>query len=381
MVNESQFPDWAPRAYFWDNKVHLSAPAGASREMVGTTLEGARGKASVNCQPVFQSNLALHPNANSSNGTVASPFVYKLPNAPGYALFAHIHNEFTFTNAGIGNQYKAPVGIDCACERLPPDAGGCTNCWYNSITHRQWTNGSFTAGQNQVIAAEPSPGVYPGAVVGVHGPSNIIRGRGSRSNYYYSYVRWHEASCPIRTLTPLVADSWETIVAVNGAQKTWQKASGTFPGCFGMPTVDVPGLTVPIVWMETVRWFEQPGSADGGFYVGVGACGKNGTDMCVTTSRDLESWTHPKVPFGLFPSGAPSDHPVRLAYPSLLEDTGGTYGDDSSNFNVVTSNGASYLYAVRWNGPSAEYGPLDRDLVRFRVKLHPEAMTDPRNFP
>lgn len=229
-------------------------------------------------------------------------------------------------------------------------------CWENRVTGAVSSDGGETFRRTGLVAALPYR--YDGAAgrpVGYFNPSNIIE----KDGWYYATVfatAWRDqrpGTCLMRSRDLADSASWR---AWDGQafsvrfQDPYQ--TGEAPESPGSHVcAPVGALMAPvsgIVRHRTSGRYIATLAATGGVYV--------------STSRDLISWSPPKLAWPVAVMGRQGcDHPWALAYPVLLD-------GDAPGRNFDSVGDEAWLYFTRlWTEACGL--TMRRDLMRVRVRL------------
>ncbi len=303
------------------------------------------GHLKIDCHVALNSGLSADPAAYDDRRYIAA--VWTLD---GKRVTALVHHEYH------GETHKA-------CP-----AGDYMACWYNSVLSFSSMNGGrdFSMDKPAVVASAPfGQAEHQGRHRGFFNPSNIVSD-GKHEYFMSSTTGWPgqpQGVCLFRSSNPHDSASWR---AFDGKDFTIHFADPYARGGAGSPKpcAIIEPFLFPVqtivrhrgdgvwiaVWMATKNDRQFP--VDGFYYA---------------TSRDLKSWSPPK----LLRAGATIHHnPCSgslIAYPSLV--------DETSRGRVFDEVGDSpWLYFADIETHGCETG--NRVLVRERMKI--SASPEPR---
>ena len=242
---------------------------------------------------------------------------------------------------------------------------GWTRCWYSSITvvvarAPAWRFGPLPL-PGRVIAA--SPEAYSGTTprrTGFFTTSNIVLpdGHAHVLSYTEGVPGQPRGNCLLRAPLSDAVAGWRALAA-----------DGTFRLHLGMGRDAEPCATVTIPGYEgPVRSVVRLG-ADGPF-VGVlagrardAATGQMAEGVFQVASDDLRRWSAPRLLLAATPFRSQPDPGLYYAYPSLIDH------ESSSPVFDTAEGGALRLYLTRFNLAEDRRAGMNRDLVRWRVRV------------
>jgi hypothetical protein len=338
--DEVDIPD-APARVFRDSegRLQLIASHHMARRMVGTNLDALVR----DCRVVMPSHHNARPEAFDDSEWLMAPYTLD-----GRSIYALVHMEYH-------GEEHAPK--DC-----PSGSNG--RCWYDAITFAESRDGGATythaAPPKHVVAAPPWEYRPDNAGFGYMGLSNIVHN--ADDGFYYAMIGLAlpfgytgGGVCLIRTRTLDRPGTW----------RFWNGTS--FAGRFVNPYEDPAGAIssrcpggidaapMSLSWNTYLqRWL----AIETGNLSGTKAA------FFLSMSSDLVHWS-PAKPFLQTEAGGTYEcgDPGPTAYASFIDPS-----SPARNFDVTGKSG--WLYYTQFNPPScADYGTLDRDLVRIPIEL------------
>lgn len=338
----NDIPD-APARAFRDSSgaVHLIAGHDVNRALVGAALRAVK----IACDVVFEGRHADDPQQFDDRVWLAAFYT-----EDGRKIAALAHEEF--------HAYLRP--------QLCPSRQ-YRSCWVNAVIGVESDDGGRHFERKStpvpVVAALPYP-YEPdiGRQVGYFSPSNIL----TDGDYHYVFVfaepyrAQERGPCLLRTRTPFDPTSWRAwdghdfSVRLGGARQAGSREAAAV--C--KPIAGLQSTITTVVRHQPSGLFVALFAASRA----AGPAGRQTPGVYYATSRDLLAWSDPALLLELpimfaYTCGVPAVY----AYPSLIDESAAT-----RNFDTVGDR--AYLYATRFNMTDCKL-PMDRDLVRFPVKL------------
>lgn len=348
---DENIPDIAPRAFRdAEGRVHLTVGHLNTYRMSGPDLDNVQ----IDCSaPISTSDLDPDPAMFNDGEWISSLYT-----EDGQTIYAVIHNE-----------YRGHLHGDVRPDQCP--SKNYLTCLDTSITMKISTDGGasfqdIAEAPNHLIATLPYTFNDQGIPSGLRQPT-IIKGQ---DGYFYifanisDYPEEEHRLCLMRTVNLDDPSSW----------RFWEGSD--FIGEFVNPYIDAdyennpkcapldfPDIAASMT--DSITYNTELGK-----YVLIGMAAHPTTTpehlmwgVYYSFSDDLINWTRRRLLIELPMVASVADPASELiyAYPVLLD-------PDSSSLNFDTTDGEFYLYASKFYSGG---GSLDRDIIRWPVKLSP----------
>ncbi|MBT3643043.1 hypothetical protein HN604_01035 [archaeon] len=355
-------PDTTARAFrnFKNEIVLVSGNSPDGHFMVGNDFDSLER----NCDPVIYSGDEVDAESFDNREWITSTYTFD-----GKTIYALVHNE-----------YHDPIAINC----LPRDTSSRNQCWYNSISSAESTDGGYNFLQeetpNHVIAFPPfewdpyfgvdfddsrfNETTSRARPYGYFSPANIFKGP---EDYYYSFIRAipdprgppSQGMCLMRTKNLGESDSW----------RFWDETS--FQGKFLNPYTNEEVPICPFIDGVGTNLRSVNYNSYLGKYIGITSGRMSNADdksVCGTwllVSDDLFEWSKPLLlKESAFKYSPCDDESISMdVYPTIIDHTSQSRSFDVSGQDIN-------LYFVRqnrWTNNSLDH--MDRDLVRIPIHL------------
>jgi phage tail protein X len=299
-----------------------------------------------NCRVVYQGADDPDPMNFNDRLWITSPWT-----PDGRHIFALVHGEYQ------GHRHPG---------RCP--TGQYIDCWYNAISLAVSSDGAQSFARpsgNSLVAVLPYP--YDAEAhhqIGYFNPTNIVSADGEFYVIVYAtgYRGQQKGSCVLRTRDVGDPASWRAWDGTGfGVRFTNPYMPVVDPSAHVCRPVDEQHL--PTVVMSLVQHVQS------GVYLALFVAANDDPQepqeqaIYVAASWDLISWSgRSKVMSIMTPGHQRCSGPAPLGYPSLLDPN-----SLSRNFSTVGDD--AQLFLTRFNLRDCQVS-LDRDLIRFPVKLH-----------
>jgi len=359
---DENIPDIAARAFRdADGMVQLWIGHYVNYRMIGPDLDHVEP----DCTLLMRSDFDPDPSKFNDSEWLAAPYT-----EDGTTIYGIVHNEYRGDTHRAARPGQCPSG-----ERL--------TCLDTSVTMVISTDGGdsyhdILEPPNHMVATLPYTFNDQGVPSGLRQPSNIIQ---DKEGYFYVYTNISDYPADLADFPP----QWVCVMRTDNISdpSSWRFWDGEdFSGKFVNPYLEETGPDTPKC--APLEMDDLSGSLNEsvtyntalGRYIMFGysyhpLAADPTWGYYYSLSDDLVHWTRRELLLELPGENAVADSATDTfyAYPSFMD-------PDSPSMNFQTSDEDAFLYVTRFNNGVT----LDRDLIRFPVKITPPVYPIPKSW-